>query len=284
MGFTMTPDGLNLYYTSNRPGGQGGFDLYMSSRATVNSSWGAPTPVPGLNTAFDDKFPSVTGDNLALYFASNRPGSELTDGGLPSLDLWVAMRPDVNSPWTVIENVYEVNTKHSEYLMSIADDHSELYFVSDRPGTLGDFDLWSTRAVPHIQRYGAGIAGEAGVPRIRPIGGSSAIGNPNFAFEITNVSPTATGVYFISLFEAPGPILLVGSPIPFIGFFQDKSNANPPADVPRIIKSPVPNDPGLVGLTARCQVLMAFDAMGDAVIGNVPIATSYGVRRMVHLP
>ena len=284
MGFTMTPDGLCLYYTSNRPGGSGGFDLYMSTRASTDADWSAPTPVSELNTPFDDKFPSVTGDNLTLFFASNRPGSVPTSGGVPSLDLWVAMREDTSSPWSVVENVFEVNTEHSEYLMSVADDHSELFFVSDRPGTLGGFDLYRTDAVPFIWRYGAGIAGEAGIPRIRPTGGETAIGNANFAWEFTNITPNATGVYFISLFEDSGPILLVGSPIPFIGFFQDKDDNNPPADVPRVISSPVPNDANLIGVVTRCQVLMAYDPGGEAKISGVNISTSYGVRREIHAP
>ena len=62
-----------------------------------------------------------------MYFASNRPGGVIDPNfGVPSLDLWVAMRPDTSSSWgTVIENVFEVNTQYGEYLMSIADDGQE---------------------------------------------------------------------------------------------------------------------------------------------------------------
>jgi hypothetical protein len=39
---TISPSGLSLYFSSNRPGGLGGTDVYVSQRATLTSAWGAP--------------------------------------------------------------------------------------------------------------------------------------------------------------------------------------------------------------------------------------------------
>src|SRR5262249_53486197 len=38
----ISPDGLSLYITSNRPGGYGSFDLWVSHRATPDDDWGPP--------------------------------------------------------------------------------------------------------------------------------------------------------------------------------------------------------------------------------------------------
>ena len=71
MGFTMTPDALTLYFSSNRGKPLGeldpDFDIYRSTRPATDAEWSAPVPVAELNTVpFADKFPSVTGDDLAI--------------------------------------------------------------------------------------------------------------------------------------------------------------------------------------------------------------------------
>lgn len=284
MGFSVTPDGLCLYFTSNRPD-EGDFDLYVSTRSSRNSPWIDPIPVAGLNTPFDDKFPSVTADNRTLYFASNRPGSVLDDDGNESLDLWVAMRPDENSPWTVVENLFEINTKYSEYLMSIADDESELFFVSDRPGTLGGFDLYRTEAVVGVRRYGEGFAGVAGVPRILAVGGDPVLGNSNFGYEVTNIAADAKGFYWVSRFPNTDPEfpLLVGPSIQ-LEVFQSRGS-NPPPDVPRLIMAPIPNNPSLLGRTGYCQAIV-LDPVGEGTStnGRRQFSMTPGLKRTVQSP
>ena len=280
MGFTMTPDGLVLYFTSNRPG-VGGFDLFTTTRPDTASLWAAPTPVAELNTVFDDKFPTVTGDNLTLYFASNRLGGVPDASGFPTLDIWVAMRASTSDSWSVVENVLEVNTEYSEYLLSVADDDSELYYVSDRPPVLGSFDLFTADAVASVKRYGAGIGGTAGVPFVRPVGGDPVVGNLNWGFEITNVSDVAWGVYGAS--AAPDTSLfLISLAGPFTNqLFQSALAVNPPPEVPRIVSTPIPDVPGLVGVTTFCQILMFDDPNGSASFLGFPIATSAGIRRTI---
>jgi WD40-like Beta Propeller Repeat len=96
---SLSADGLELYFVSDRPGALGGpgdQDIYVSQRRSVNSSWDAPERVPPpVSSAFFDITPTISLDGLALYFGSNRPGPFSP----PWPDLWVSHRASVNHPW-----------------------------------------------------------------------------------------------------------------------------------------------------------------------------------------
>jgi hypothetical protein len=271
MGFTMTPDALTLYFSSNRGKPLGeldtDFDIYVCTRASTADPWGAPVAVAELNTIpFADKFPSVSGDNLVMYFASDRPGSVPDDLLNPSQDTWVAMRPDASSPWTIIENVYETNTKFNEYLMSIADDQSELFFVSDRDGGLGGFDLYRAPAIPGVLRFGAGTDGIFGTPRLRPTGGDPVPGNASFGMEITQIPPGETGFLFVSLAPGPGPILVDLFKSTFVRFnIASGSGSDGGSDI--TVLTPIPADPALIGVIPYVQAFI-LDPDGEGLFGG----------------
>jgi hypothetical protein len=72
-------DGLEVYFASNdatRPGAQGGFDLYVASRASVDSSWGTPVNLgSAINTAANETRPSLSWQATQLLFG-RAPGPE----------------------------------------------------------------------------------------------------------------------------------------------------------------------------------------------------------------
>ena len=73
----QSPDGLSLYMASNRPGGKGGLDIWMASRASVSAPWGAPQNLgEPVNSAADDFCPTPVGKN-GLFFVSREalPGA-----------------------------------------------------------------------------------------------------------------------------------------------------------------------------------------------------------------
>ena len=60
----QSPDGLSLYMASNRPGGKGGLDDWMASRASVSAPWGAPQNLgEPVNSAAEDFCPTPVGKN-----------------------------------------------------------------------------------------------------------------------------------------------------------------------------------------------------------------------------
>ena len=60
-----------LYVTSDRPGGLGGFDLYKSE-LQADGSWGPLSAITELNSTANDDRPNISHDGLEIFFYSNR--------------------------------------------------------------------------------------------------------------------------------------------------------------------------------------------------------------------
>lgn len=76
----QAPDGLSLYMATNRPGGKGGLDIWVSTRRHRLDPWGAPANLPEpINSVFDDFCPTpIEGDGL--FFVSRRTIPGVTCG------------------------------------------------------------------------------------------------------------------------------------------------------------------------------------------------------------
>ena len=81
----VSADGLSLFFRSERPGGYGGGDIWMTTRATKSDPWGEPVNLgPTVNSSGTEGGPSISADGFTFYFYSNRPG------GVGGSDLWQA--------------------------------------------------------------------------------------------------------------------------------------------------------------------------------------------------
>ena len=143
-GPAMSRDGLSLYFHSNRPGGLGGFDIYVSQRASVDDPWGAPMNLgPTVNTSFDEGNAAFSRDGHSLFFQSIRPG------GFGGIDLWVSNRNHTHDDfdWEPAINLGPgVNSASDDNAPSYFENDelgvAQLYFVSSRPGGLGGQDIY----------------------------------------------------------------------------------------------------------------------------------------------
>jgi hypothetical protein len=83
----LRADGLEVFFYSNRPGGSGGNDLWVATRATVDAAWSTPINLgAAVNTSANDGHPYLSADGRTLVFDSTRPG------GLGGDDLYVMTR------------------------------------------------------------------------------------------------------------------------------------------------------------------------------------------------
>jgi hypothetical protein len=141
----MTPDGSTLYFGSNRPGGYGGYDIWVSQWS--GTSWSAPENLgPVVNTSADERGPSISEDGTTMYLGSNRPG------GYGGVDIYASTW--VGGAWTTPVNLgADINTADDETCPQ--SDGGDLYFRSTRPGGYGQGDLYvSRRSIPTVSEWG----------------------------------------------------------------------------------------------------------------------------------
>ena len=149
----ISADGLTLHFTSNRGGGSGGHDVYVTTRPTTGDPWGAPVNLgPTVNGSSNEYTLGVSADGLSLYVVSDR------GGGSGSLDIWVTRRTTANEDWGAIVNLGpEVNSSAVDGFPGPSADGRMLYFSSNRPGGSGGVDLWQIPISPVVDFNGDGI-------------------------------------------------------------------------------------------------------------------------------
>lgn len=138
---TLSPDKNTLIFSSNRPGGYGGKDLYRVRRLP-NGEWSQPKNLgPVINSPYDEDAPHLDLDGRTLYFASN---GHSTIGGY---DIFRTTQLG-SETWLTPENLgYPVNTVDDDLYLSLDAGGRTGYFSSARPGGFGDQDLYSVEFV-----------------------------------------------------------------------------------------------------------------------------------------
>lgn len=132
---SISPDGKTLYFVSNRLGGKGKMDIWMS-RLTDDGFWGNPVNLgDSINTIEEETSPFIHADNKTLYFSSN---GRIGMGGH---DLFFS-RFKSDSTWTNPKNLgYPINTHNDEKGLIVNAKGDKAYFSSDRKNEM-DEDLY----------------------------------------------------------------------------------------------------------------------------------------------
>ncbi|MEX6687691.1 OmpA family protein [Danxiaibacter flavus] len=192
---SLSPDKNTLYFASDRPGGYGGKDLYVSYRQP-NGKWSqAENMGPNINTKGDELAPFIHADNQTLYFTSS---------GLPgygSFDIFVT-RKGADGKWGVPENIgYPVNTVDNEGSLFIASDGVTGYFAADRADSRGGLDLYKFKLradirpakTLYVQGYVTDATTQKGIPC------SVDLFDDKTQQPVTHLQTDETGFYFVTL-------------------------------------------------------------------------------------
>ncbi len=122
---TITPDGTTLYFSSDRPGGKGGKDLYVTKKLATGA-WGTPKNLgPSINTPYDEDAPFIYAGTNTLYFSST---------GHNSMGGYDIFKSTLNgSSWQKAENLgFPINTTDDDSYFILTEDGEKGYFSSER--------------------------------------------------------------------------------------------------------------------------------------------------------
>jgi hypothetical protein len=168
VGPILSPDGKQLYFYSDRPGGLGGTDIYVASK-TADGAWGKPKCLgPKVNSAAHEYDPAISPDGMSLYFASNRTdetAKRIADDKQPAsqewnvtlraqldltmFDLYRSRRDGIDTEWGPSAALEEINRPDStDGAPFVSPNGAFLYFASDRTARNGErrnLDLYRAR-------------------------------------------------------------------------------------------------------------------------------------------
>jgi hypothetical protein len=142
----ISPDNLSLYFASDRAGGSGSSDLWFSRRPNVDAPWPPPQNLGSvINSPAGEFAPAFAAGGHILFFGSERAG------GCGGRDLWVSRRQDKRDDlgWEQPVNLGCVLNSSAfddgpQYFEDEKKGFGTLYFLSERPGGVGDRDVWKT--------------------------------------------------------------------------------------------------------------------------------------------
>jgi hypothetical protein len=139
----LSADGNMIFFSSNRPGGYGGFDLYYAKKLPTGD-WGREVNMgPLINTEGNEDAPFFHVDNRTLYYS--------TDGkvGVGGFDIY-STKVYEDGSWSQPENVgYPINSLGHDLYYRLSDNSQQAFFSSDREGGLGSDDIYVVNIYDH---------------------------------------------------------------------------------------------------------------------------------------
>ncbi len=133
---TISADEKTVYFTSDRPGGFGGTDIYMTR--LNDTTWSDPINMgPSVNTEFNEDAPYIHPDNVTLFFSSK---GHRNMGGY---DIFTSVYDVETAKWSTAENAgYPINTADDDIYFIWSADGTKGYFSSWRQNTFGEKDIY----------------------------------------------------------------------------------------------------------------------------------------------
>lgn len=133
---SLSSDGSSIWFSSDRPGGYGGKDIYVSY-LLPDGYWGDPLNAgSNINTPLDEESPFIHPEGNTLYFSSE---GHLSMGGY---DIFKSER-DETGVWSKAKNIgYPINTPDDDIFYLPTPDAQRVYYSSRQTGGMGASDIY----------------------------------------------------------------------------------------------------------------------------------------------
>ena len=137
---SLSGDGKTMYFATARDE-ERGLDIFQSTRDAKNN-WSKAVPVPGINTAGDEKAPFMHSDSRTLYFAARQNAQGQGHKGAGGYDIFFSRLND-DGTWTKPKNLgHPLNTDQDEHGLIVSADGRTAYFGSGRFKGVGGLDIY----------------------------------------------------------------------------------------------------------------------------------------------
>jgi Tol biopolymer transport system component len=157
---SISGDGLSLYFSSDRSGGFGKLDLWVTTRATKDAPWEEPVNLGAtVNSSLDEAMPDISADGRILFFGDFM-GPPQRAGGYGGQDLWMTTRVSTSESWQEPVNLGPVvNSSAFDFSPNISADGSTFYFASERGGAqlFEVVDIYQAQLIPIVDLNSDGI-------------------------------------------------------------------------------------------------------------------------------
>jgi outer membrane protein OmpA-like peptidoglycan-associated protein len=135
---TLSFDEKTLIFVSDKPGGYGRHDIYISKWNEVDSAWGEPQNIGSkINTRYEEKGVFLMADSRTLYFSSDGHNN------MGGLDIFKTVLDPETNEWSTPENLgYPINTPDDDIYFVVTGNGRYAYYSSHREGGFGEKDIY----------------------------------------------------------------------------------------------------------------------------------------------
>lgn len=132
-----TSDGNKLFISSDRPGGIGNTDIYVSEK-NEDGEWAEPVNLGDvINTEYDEEGPFYVSESNTLYFSSK--GHD----GMGGYDLYRSVYNKAGNSWSKPQNLgYPINSTDDDLYFTMASDGKTGYYATFKEDSRGENDLY----------------------------------------------------------------------------------------------------------------------------------------------
>ncbi|MDQ3534256.1 MAG: hypothetical protein M3421_01350, partial [Bacteroidota bacterium] len=162
LSISISPDNNTLFFSSNRPGGQGGIDIYMCSKDD-RGKWGRSVNLgAAINTEYDEESPFIDYDGKTLYFSSK--GRK----GMGQYDIFKSVYDSTERAWSEPVNLgYPINTPDDDVFFVSTKDGKRGYYASVREDGMGYLDIYMV-TIPDLNAPNEMLASKESLQREKP--------------------------------------------------------------------------------------------------------------------
>jgi OmpA-OmpF porin, OOP family len=218
---TLTSDGKQLFFASDRPNGQGGVDIYVCTR--TRDGWSRATNLGStINTSYDEISPVIAADNKSMTFASNR--SE----GVGGFDVYFTKYSGMSfsKPMNAGQ---PINSSADEYFYTSLQNTNIAYFSSDRAGGQGGIDIYMAVPNPFQSEAVTIVSGNVYDEQNKnPLGAKIVVTDLKSGSRVADLrSDDQTGAYSVVL--QPGGVYSITASANGYVFYSDRFEVPPSA-------------------------------------------------------